>query len=85
MHNGEDIIKAFMACASIVISVPELVRNGIGRAKSLLQEFSNWMELHEYESANTLRGALSQHSISHSSAFERTNYMKAFMLFENKF
>ena len=74
-----------MAGASVVMSASELVKNGIGRAKSLLQEFSNWMDIHEYESANSLRGVLSQHSISHSAAFERANYMKALTLFDNKF
>ena len=84
-HNGEGIIKTLMAGPSIVMSAPGLVKNGIDRAKSQLQEFSNWMDIHEYESANNFRGGLSQHSISHLAAFERANYMKALMLFENKF
>ncbi len=54
MLNGEDNIKALMACASTVMSAPELMKNGIGRAKSMLLEFSIWMDVHEYESAHSL-------------------------------
>jgi len=85
VHSGEDIVKALMAGASVVMSASELVENGIGRAKSMLQEFSNWMDTHEYESANSLRGVLSQRSITQSAAFERANYMKALTLFDNRF
>ena len=84
VHNGEDIVKALMAGASVVMSASELVKNGIDRAKSLLQEFSNWMDVNEYESIDSLRGVLSQRSIAHLAAFERANYMKALTLFDNK-
>ncbi len=85
IHSGEDIVKALMAGASVVMSASELVKNGIDRAMSLLQEFSNWMDKHEYESADSLRGILSQHSVAHPAAFERANYMKALTLFDNRF
>ena len=84
VHSGEDIVKALMAGASVVMSASELVKNGIDRAKSLLQEFSNWMDVNEYESIDSLRGVLSQRSIAHLAAFERANYMKALTLFDNK-
>jgi len=85
VHNGEDIVKALMAGASVVMSASELVKNGIDRAKSLLKEFSNWMDIHEYESADSLRGILSQRSVAQPAAFERANYMKALTLFDNRF
>lgn len=78
-------MKALMAGASVVMSASELVKNGIDRAKSLLQELSNWMDIHEYESVDILRGVLSQRSVAHPAAFERANYMKALTLFDNRF
>ena len=84
IHNGEDIVKALMAGASVVMSASELVKNGIARAKSLLQEFSDWMDIHGYESADSLRGILSQRSVAQPAAFERANYMKALTLFDNR-
>jgi dihydroorotate dehydrogenase (fumarate) len=85
VHSGEDIVKSLMAGASVVMSASELVKNGIDRAKSLLQEFSNWMDIHEYESVDSLRGILSQRSVAQPAAFERANYMKALTLFDNRF
>ena len=85
VHSGEDIVKALMAGASVVMSASELVKHGIDRAKSLLQEFSNWMDVHEYESVDSLRGVLSQRSVAQPAAFERANYMKALTLFDNRF
>jgi len=74
-----------MTGALVVRNASELVKNVISRAKSMLQEFYNRTETHEYESANSLRVVLSQHSISHSAAFEHANYMKVLTLFDNKF
>ena len=85
VHSGEAIVKALMAGASVVMSASELVKNGIDRAKSLLLELSNWMDIHEYESVDILRGVLSQRSVAHPAAFERANYMKALTLFDNRF
>ena len=85
VHSGEDIVKSLMAGASVVMSASELVKNGIDRAKSRLQEFSNWMDIHEYESVDNLRGVLSQRSVAQPAAFERANYMKALTLFDNRF
>ena len=85
VHSGEDIVKSLLAGASVVMSASELVKNGIDRAMSLLQELSNWMDIHEYESVDSLRGILSQQSVAQPAAFERANYMKALTLFDNSF
>jgi dihydroorotate dehydrogenase (fumarate) len=85
IHKGEDIVKALMVGASVVMSASELVKNGIDRAGALLREFSNWLDINEYESVDSLSGVLSQRLIAQPSAFERANYMKALTLFDNKF
>lgn len=82
VHSGKDIVKAMMAGASVAMTVSELVKNGIDSAKTMLLEFSNWMDVHKYKSVDNLRGILSQHSVSHPAAFERANYMKALTLFD---
>ena len=84
VHSGKDIVKAVMAGASVAMSASELVKNGIDSAKAMLLEFSNWMDVHEYKSVNSLRGVLSQQSVPHPAAFERANYMKALTLFDDK-
>jgi dihydroorotate dehydrogenase (fumarate) len=83
VHSGKDIVKAVMAGASVVMSASELIKNGIDSAKAMLLEFSNWMDVHEYQSVESLRGVLSQRSVSHPAAFERANYMKSLTLFDD--
>ena len=36
-----------------------------------------WMEEHDYESIEQMKGSLSQRSVPEPGAFERANYMKA--------
>jgi dihydroorotate dehydrogenase (fumarate) len=84
IHSSEDMVKSIMAGASVVMTASELVKQGINRAAAMLTEFSNWMDVHEYESIDNLRGILSQRSVTHPAAFERANYMKALTLFDNK-
>jgi len=82
VHTGEDMVKALMAGASVTMTASELVKNGIQRAESMLLELSNWMDIHGYESVDSLRGILSQRSVAFPAAFERANYMKALTQFD---
>ena len=84
IHSGKDIVKAIMAGASVAMTASELIKNGISSVKTMLLGFSNWLDVHEYESVNSIRGILSQSSIANPAAFERANYMKALTIFDNK-
>jgi len=83
VHSGTDMVKAVMAGATVATTASELVASGIQSAKPMLQEFSNWMDSHDYESIESLRGILSQKSVTFPAAFERANYMKALSLFDD--
>jgi dihydroorotate dehydrogenase (fumarate) len=84
VHTGEDMVKAVMAGASVTMIASELVENGIQRAESMLLELGNWMDIHGYESIDSLRGILSQKSVAFPAAFERANYMKALTQFDER-
>ncbi len=43
-----------------------------------------WMEEHEYESAEQMQGSMSHSSCANPTAFERANYIKALHTFEMK-
>ena len=43
---------------------------------SVLAHLVRWMEKHEYESINQMRGSMSQRSVEDPAAFERGNYMR---------
>jgi len=76
VHTHEDILKAMMAGADIAQMTSVLLKEGVEKIKPLLKDMAEWMEKHEYDSIETLKGSLSQKSCPDPSAFERANYMK---------
>jgi len=75
IHSAEDILKAVMAGASVTMTASALLRNGPRYATDLLNGVQRWMEEHEYESIQQMKGSMSQRSVSDPSAFERANYI----------
>jgi len=84
VHSGEDAVKALMAGAQVAMTASALVRGGIGAAAGILAELNDWMDEHEYQSVDQMRGALSQKAVAEPAAFERANYMKALTLYDNR-
>jgi dihydroorotate dehydrogenase (fumarate) len=58
------------------MSASELLRQGAGRAGQLLAELVDWMNAHEYESVDQLRGSVAHHSAADPAAFERAQYQR---------
>jgi dihydroorotate dehydrogenase (fumarate) len=77
IHSSEDIIKAMMVGADVANVCSVLLRQGIDQIGNLLQGVTAWMEEHEYESIEQMKGSMSHKSVSEPAAFERANYMKA--------
>ena len=79
-----DVIKCLMAGAHGVQMVTALYRNGpsfLSRVRSALQE---WMEIHEYESVDALRGCLSWQRCPEPSVYQRGNYVKTIKTWQPK-
>ena len=76
VHNAQDVLKSIMAGASAVMTASELLHNGIDRVPQILSDVQAWLEEHEYESVNQMRGSMSQKAVAEPAAFERANYMK---------
>lgn len=76
IHTYEDVLKGLMAGAKVTMMASELLRNGLGRIGTILEEMSGWMEDKEYESVAQLQGSMSQQNCAEPAAFERANYMK---------
>jgi dihydroorotate dehydrogenase (fumarate) len=73
----QDVIKMIMVGADVAQICSTLLRNGPARIKEILKGMKEWMEEHEYESVEQMKGSMSQVACSDPSAFERANYMKA--------
>lgn len=76
VHSHADAIKSLMAGAQVAMMTSELLENGIDRLSAIVREMEFWLEEHEYDSLDQLRGSLSQINCPEPAAFERANYMK---------
>jgi dihydroorotate dehydrogenase (fumarate) len=76
IHSAEDVIKAVMVGADVANVCSVLLKEGVGKIDELLQGLYAWMEEHEYESVEQMKGSMSHRSVAEPAAFERANYMK---------
>ena len=77
ISKAEDVIKMLMAGADVTMLVATLLRHGIGHLKTIEADLVSWLEEHEYDTLDTLRGSMSQLSCPNPSEFERVQYMRA--------
>jgi dihydroorotate dehydrogenase (fumarate) len=77
VHGPEDVIKLLMVGADVTMLCSALLRNGFGQLRRIEQGVLEWMEEHEYESVQQLRGSMSQLRCPDPGAFERAQYMRA--------
>jgi len=84
VHTGQDVIKALMAGAKVAMTTSALLKNGVKRATEILSEVQEWMETFEYQSVKQMIGSMSQQAVAEPAAFERANYMKALLTYDNR-
>jgi dihydroorotate dehydrogenase (fumarate) len=77
VHGPEDVIKLIMAGADVTMLCSTLLRNGINHLRNIERGLVEWMEAHEYESVQQMKGSMSQLRCPNPAAFERAQYMKA--------
>jgi dihydroorotate dehydrogenase (fumarate) len=82
VHTAQDVLKAMMAGANVAMMTSALLESGVGRFLHILTDLQEWMEEHEYESIEQMRGSMSQQAVAEPAAFERANYIKALNTFD---
>jgi dihydroorotate dehydrogenase (fumarate) len=76
VHSATDAIRAIMAGATVVQMVSALLRYGPEHLKTVIADFVDWLEAHEYESVSQLRGAMNLRNSPDPTGFERANYLR---------
>jgi dihydroorotate dehydrogenase (fumarate) len=76
VHTHEDLLKAIMAGATVAMIASELLEKGVGRIGEIRDATVRWMEEHEYESVEQMRGSMSQRHVADPTVFERANYVR---------
>jgi dihydroorotate dehydrogenase (fumarate) len=77
IHRATDALKMLMGGADVTMLCSVLLRRGIGHLAVIEREMREWMEEHEYESIEQLKGSMSQKNCPDPSAFERAQYTRA--------
>ena len=60
-----------------------LLRHGIDHIRVLEREMREWMDEHEYESVEQIKGIMSQKNCPDPTAFERAQYTRALRAYPN--
>lgn len=84
VHTAEDVLKAMMVGARVVMMASALFRNGLDYPRTVLEDMRRWMEEHEYESIQQMQGSLSRERAPDPAAYERANYMKVISRYDWK-
>jgi dihydroorotate dehydrogenase (fumarate) len=83
IHHGVDALKMIMAGADVTMLCSVLLRHGIDHIRVLEREMREWMEDHEYESIDQIKGIMSQKNCPDPAVFERAQYMRALTKYPN--
>jgi len=77
IYNGKDVVKQILAGAKAVELCSSLMKNGLEVIPRMVEELSQYMERHGFESLDDFRGKMSQESIDHPETYERSQYIKS--------
>jgi dihydroorotate dehydrogenase (fumarate) len=76
IHSGRDVVKMLMVGADVTMLCSALIRRGIPYIRLVEQELAEWLERHECDSVEQLKGSLSQIKSPNPEAFERAQYVR---------
>jgi dihydroorotate dehydrogenase (fumarate) len=76
VHTAKDALKAILAGAHTVQIVSVLLKHGPRILTQLLLGVRDWIEEHEYENVEEMRGALNLRRCPDPAAHERANYIR---------
>ncbi len=77
VHTAADMLKMLMVGADVTMMTSALLKYGIDYARIVLRDLAEWLEEHEYESVEQMKGSMSHRNCANPAAFERANCMKA--------
>ena len=76
VHGADDVLKACLVGADVVMIASALLEHGPDHVTVMLSEMQSWLDDHEYESVDQLRGSMSLGTAPNAESFVRANYMQ---------
>jgi dihydroorotate dehydrogenase (fumarate) len=77
IHNSESVIKLVFAGAQSVQLCSVLYKKGVEYVGTILNETEKWLDKHDIQSLDQIRGTLSQAESTSPELYERLQYIKA--------
>lgn len=77
VHTAQDVIKALLVGADVCMITSVLLKKGVEYATEMITELQEWLDAHEYDSVEQLKGSMSYGNCPDAGDLERANYMKA--------
>ena len=77
IHRSSDALKMLMVGADVTMLCSTLIRHGVRQISVIEREMVTWLQEHEYESIQQLKGSMSQKNCPDPAAYERAQYMRA--------
>lgn len=76
VHGGDDVLRLLLAGADAVCTTSALLLHGPEYLHTILAVMRTWLELHEYESVEQLKGSMSLRNVPDPHAYQRANYVQ---------
>jgi dihydroorotate dehydrogenase (fumarate) len=83
--TAEDAVKLLLAGADVTMMASALFRHGPEHLGVVLEGVGTWLDEHEYESIEQLKGSVSQANVADPLAFARSNYMQMLVNFTSPY
>lgn len=84
IHNVESLVKALLVGADVGMIASVIYNEGFDYVGKLVEGLGQWLEQHEYESVEQMKGSMDQENCPDPEAFARGNYMKALVNYTSK-
>jgi dihydroorotate dehydrogenase (fumarate) len=75
-HTSDDVLKSLLVGADAVMMASALLQEGPYHAAEVIGGVTAWLEEHEYDSVEQMKGSMSMASAPNPDGFIRSNYMR---------
>ena len=76
ISGPDDVVKAILAGADVVMTTSALLRGGVGEVTNLVAGLQRWMQEREFSSLADMRGIMSWQRARDRSVYTRANYLR---------
>ena len=76
VHSSDDVLKSLLVGADAVMMASALLQEGPYHAAAVIGGLTAWLEEHEYDSVEQMKGSMSMASAPNPDGFIRSNYMR---------